>query len=45
MRDHPSREKAGGRYTVGFSLRLPGPISGAIAVLTPSLHLAWLMKG
>jgi hypothetical protein len=24
--------KAGGRYTVGFSLRLPGSISGAIAI-------------
>jgi hypothetical protein len=26
-----SREKAGGRYTVGFSLRLPARFSGAIA--------------
>jgi hypothetical protein len=27
-----SREKAGGRYTVGFFLRLPAHMSGAIAI-------------
>jgi hypothetical protein len=26
------REKAGGRYTVGFSLRLPARFSGAVAI-------------
>ena len=39
------REKAGGRDTVGFSLRLPAQASGAIANLAPSLPSAWLTKG
>jgi hypothetical protein len=34
---HPSREKADGRYTVGFSLQLPAQASGAIA-MSLSLH-------
>jgi len=29
---NPFREKADGRYAVGFFLRLPGSISGAIAL-------------
>jgi hypothetical protein len=34
-----TKEKAGGRYAVGFSLRLPAQVSGAIANLAPSLQL------
>jgi hypothetical protein len=34
-----TKEKAGGRYTVGFSLRLPAQVSGTIANLAPSLQL------
>jgi hypothetical protein len=52
----PSREKAGGRYAVGFSLRLPAHESGAIAMpstcigtvnerLTTSNVLGWRRQG
>ena len=38
-----SREKAGGRYTVGFSLRLPAqfPVPSRLV----QTATAWLMKG